>query len=377
MDRRPRTFGDVVALIAATDLGDSPDEMRAGFARLAGPQPGAEALRLGPVEALAVGQGPTLLWFHGGGYVFGAPGTHLALAHGLAAGNVRVVLPGYRLAPEHPWPAMLDDALAALDALDGKVILGGDSAGGHLALNVALQRPGRAAGLALISPNTDRTGRSTTRGRETDLMNDDATDARLAAMAMPGMAPEDPAASPLLADLSGLPPLHLELAGDEILLDDGLLLARAAALAGARVSLHVTPEMFHLFPLWPDAIPEGQAALARIATFARRLSGVDRGSRLAAISVRSSSPCAFPSSPSRPASPSPRPSRRRTTSPSTRRPATSTARCMRETTSPSVATFSRARSASRSAPRIATSTGAARSRWARPVRVSRSATATP
>ncbi len=270
MTHRPRTEAALRAHIADVPVGGDVAARRAGFARLAGPQPEAEAISPGGIPCLAVGSGPVLMWLHGGGYVFGSARTHLALASSIAAAGVRVILPDYRRAPEHPWPAMLDDALAVCDAL-GPVCVGGDSAGGHLALALARRRPCR--GLALISPNTDRTGRSTTRGRTGDAMNDDATDAWLGRIAMPGMAPDDPDVSPLLADLSGLPALHMELAGAEMLLDDGLLLASAAALQGVDMRLHVTPGLFHMFALWPDAVAQGAATLGRIAGFAQECAG--------------------------------------------------------------------------------------------------------
>ncbi|MDO6587219.1 alpha/beta hydrolase fold domain-containing protein [Salipiger sp. 1_MG-2023] len=275
MTHRPRSEAELRAHIARVAMDGDIAARRDGFARLAGPQPVGEPLELGGVPCRAIGTGPDLLWLHGGGYVFGSAQTHLMLAAALAKTGLRVILPDYRLAPEHPWPAMLEDALAVLGAL-GPVCVGGDSAGGHLALALARRQP--CLGLALISPNTDRTGRCTTRQRGSDAMNDDATDAWLGRIALPGLPPDDPDVSPLGSDLSGLPPLHLELAGAEILLDDGLLLARAAALQGVDVSLHVTPGLFHLFPLWPDAVAQGAAALGRIAAFARAASERNVGS---------------------------------------------------------------------------------------------------
>jgi acetyl esterase/lipase len=260
---RPHDEAALRTHIGATPMGDGVDAMRGGFAARLGPQPDADVVAGG----LALGQGPTVLWFHGGGYVMGGPQTHVLAARGIAATGLRVVLPRYRLAPEHRWPAMLDDALAAIDAVEGPLALGGDSAGGHLALVAALHRPGRAAALAVIAPNTDRTGRSTTRGARGDAMNDGATDAALWRMAAPDLRDDHPDASPLLADLGSLPPLHVEVAGAEVLLDDGLLLAAAAARQGVAVSLHVTPALFHLFPLWPDALPSGASAVMRIGAF--------------------------------------------------------------------------------------------------------------
>jgi acetyl esterase/lipase len=268
--REPRTTDEVRALIDAIPMGGTPDAMRRAFELRAGPQPAAERIEVGGIEALAAGTGPVLVWFHGGGYVFGAPETHRHLAAALAVHGFRVILPRYRLAPEHPWPAALEDALAVLDALPGPVAVGGDSAGGHLALNVAGRR--QVASLTLISPNTDRTDLSETRARNEarDIMVDDAGDRALARMAFGDRDPASPEVSPLLGDLSALPPTFIAAATHEVLLDDSLLLARRAALAGAAVELAVWPELFHMWTLWPQAIPEGAEALASAAAFVHR-----------------------------------------------------------------------------------------------------------
>jgi acetyl esterase/lipase len=268
--REPRTTDEVRALIDAIPMGGTPDAMRRAFELRAGPQPAAERIEVGGIEALAAGTGPVLVWFHGGGYVFGAPETHRHLAVALAGHGLRVILPRYRLAPEHPWPAALDDAIAVLDALPGPVAVGGDSAGGHLALNVARRRA--ATALALISPNTDRTDLSETRARNEpyDLMVDDVGDRELASLAFGDLDPSSPDISPLLGDLSALPPTFLAAATSEVLLDDALLLAHRAARAGVAVELGVWPGLFHMWTLWPQAIPEGAAALARAADFVQR-----------------------------------------------------------------------------------------------------------
>lgn len=265
MEGRPTSERTLRMLIKDTEMKGKASDLRTVFATLAGPQPEMRRVDRGGIECGIFGDGPEVIWFHGGGYVFGAPDTHAVLASKLAEHGVTVILPAYRRAPEHIWPAMLEDALAVIDA-SSPAILAGDSVGGHLALNAALNRP--AKGLALVAPNTDRTGRSRTRNREGDLMNDNGSDDRFRRMATPYLEPDDPEASPLLADLSGLPPVHLEVAGAEMLLDDTLLFARQAALAGVKTSLRVTPALFHMFPLWPDAIAEGAAALKRIAIFA-------------------------------------------------------------------------------------------------------------
>ena len=191
-----KTLADVRAAIAAHRPEGSPEQMRAAFRALAGPQPAAEEIAIGPGGALSVGSGPTVLWFHGGGFVFGAPETHTGMARAIAAAGVRVVLPRYRLAPEHKWPAMLEDALAAIDAVDGPLVIGGDSAGGQLALCAARRR--KVAGVAVLSPNTDRTGESRTRRplSARDLMNDHDGDEALARQAFSDRAADDPDVSP-------------------------------------------------------------------------------------------------------------------------------------------------------------------------------------
>ena len=263
----PSNRRDVLERIEAHPLGDTPAEMRAAFPRRIGPQPAGEPHPLG----LRVGRGPRVLFFHGGGYVFGEPESHLAAATRLAAAGLEVVLPRYPLAPEAPWPAQLDAARDDLASVEGPVAVAGISAGGHLALNLALDMPGRIAALALISPNTDRTGRSATRvpNEASDAMNDDEGDRRLGEMALGHLPDGDPAKSPLLADLAALPPTFLSVGTDEVLLDDTLLLSRALGRAGVATRLETLPGAFHMAHLWPDALPDAGAALDAIGTWLR------------------------------------------------------------------------------------------------------------
>ncbi|MDT7858377.1 alpha/beta hydrolase [Rubrivirga sp. S365] len=279
----PVTFADVQARIEAVDLGESPDEMRAAFARLmrgddAGePVPDAATETWGGVDALRLGEADgneVAVWFHGGGYVFGRPETHARPAAAFAqALGVPVVLPRYRLAPEHPWPAQRDDALAAVRALQDagrRVVLAGDSAGGHLALVTALTLAGEGrpvGALALFSPNTDRTGLSGTRQANTprDAMNADDDDRQLAEMTFRDRPNDDPEVSPLLADLGRLPRTHVEVGGREVLLGDALRLAERACAAGADLSLHLTAGAFHMWQLWTPWLPAADASIRRAA----------------------------------------------------------------------------------------------------------------
>lgn len=260
------------AHIAAHPVNGNPAEMRAAFAALAPDGPEGQRVTLGGVACQSFGTGTKqpVVWLHGGGLVLGSPATHAAVAADFAkrAGR-RVVVPDYRLAPEHLWPAPLDDVLAVLDALPDRVDLIGDSAGGHLAVCAALRRPEHVGRLGLISPNTDRTGQSRTRQVNTphDAMNDDAQDLRLARMSFGAGIADHPDASPLTADLRVLPPIWITAATAEVLLDDTLLFAAAAARAGVPVELHVEKGLCHLWMLWPDTLRQGAATLASLATF--------------------------------------------------------------------------------------------------------------
>jgi acetyl esterase/lipase len=278
----PATLSEILRRIEAAELGGSPETLRSRFLRLPDPAPEARRIEVGGVPCLtpasAPPKGPTLIWLHGGGYVFGAPETHLACADALATRvGARALTPRYRLAPEHRWPAMLDDALSVLDATAGPVVLAGDSAGGHLALSAALARPGRVSALALFSPNADRTiaGGSRARNADRDAMNDPETDAELARLAFDADPATHPDGSPARRDLSALPPLFVAASTHEVLLDDALALIRAASAADAPCALHVEAGMPHMWTLWPT-LPEAARAYDAAAAFLRERIGKSR-----------------------------------------------------------------------------------------------------
>ena len=286
----------IVRRVEAHPVGGDPAAMRAAFAELVlGDADGTVPPRMLGAPVLAGGDGLSVLphvdpaatggaeryapdrlivWFHGGGYVFGSPETHLRPAARVATlTGTPVLLPRYPLTPEHRWPAQLDHALdVARRAIEGgaRSVLAGDSAGGHLALVTALELARRgtpASGLLLFSPNTDRTGLSDTRERMTPLdpMNSDEDDRRLARMCFGAMPDDHPHVSPVLDDLTLLPPTHIEVGDPEVLLGDSLILHGRARTAGADATLHVEPGLLHMAQLWVPWWPAAEASLARAA----------------------------------------------------------------------------------------------------------------
>ena len=262
---------DLLLHIASNPVEGSPSEMRAAFARLAGPQPALKQVEVGGVKCVLAGSGtPAAVWLHGGGYVFGGAERHATTISHLAdrLGGV-VLMPLYARAPNRVWPAQRDDAFAVIDALPEPLPVIGDSAGGHLALHLAFARRGLVSDLVLISPNTDRTGQNAMRGPNSgrDPMNDDAQDAHLARLALPDAAPQSVDASPLLGPLDRLPRTFITYAENEVLAGDGALLAEAAGLAGVEVTREVEHDLMHMWTLWPDALPDAARTLDRIAAW--------------------------------------------------------------------------------------------------------------
>ncbi len=223
-----------------------------------------------------------ILYVHGGGYVACSPLSHRPLTTALARDSgVAVFAVDYRLAPEHPFPAALDDVLAAYDAIvargvpPARIVVGGDSAGGGLALSAALalrdrgNGPGLAGALA-YSPWTDllATGDSIRTNAESDDM---LLGSGVAASAR-NYAPSDadvrnPLASPLYGDLGGLAPLLVFASRSEILRDDSIRFVDRARNAGTPADLVLEPGLPHVWPIFVDVMPEAKRAIARSVAF--------------------------------------------------------------------------------------------------------------
>jgi epsilon-lactone hydrolase len=231
----------------------------------------------------------TVVHFHGGGYCVGSPAEARDwAAHLSAQAGCRVVLPEYRLAPEHPYPAAVDDAHAVVSAVLGEaaadtVVVSGDSAGGGLALGAALALPGtadhasRLAGCILLSPWLDLTA---DRAAVPELVRRDVVlspawlDACVRAYAPPADRTQ-PMVSPLHANLGGLPPLLIQCGTDDLLAPDAENLAVRAAAADVDVTCSRWPGMWHDFALQPDITAAGARALAQAAWFVARVSALD------------------------------------------------------------------------------------------------------
>jgi acetyl esterase/lipase len=227
-----------------------------------------------------------LVYLHGGAYCLGGIASYRGLTARLSRlARLRVLSVDYRLAPEHPHPAAVDDAVAALrfayasGLAPSRVAVGGDSAGGGLALAalLALRDAGDAlpaAGVCL-SPWTDLSGSGESMHSRASLdpLVEAETLAQMAAHYLAGRDPRTPLASPLFANLRGLPPLLVHVGTAEILLDDATRLAERARDVGVDVQLEVWDDMIHVWHAFADALPEGEQALQGIADFLEKRLG--------------------------------------------------------------------------------------------------------
>ena len=224
---------------------------------------------------------PVLLYLHGGGYIACSPETHRPLVASLVRRiRGRAFVPRYRLAPEHPFPAALEDAMAAYRYLldveqiaPTQIVIAGDSAGGGLALALALairdaQWP-NPAGLAAFSPWTDlaATGRSLEENTERCAMFAGETIRRAARFYVGDADPTLPLISPLYGDFHGLPPMLLHASEDEVLRDDAIRVAAAARSAGVHVELQLWPHVPHVWQFFSAVLPEARASLSAATRF--------------------------------------------------------------------------------------------------------------
>jgi acetyl esterase/lipase len=239
------------------------------------------------VVAPAAATDVRMLYLHGGGYVSGSGAYYLCLAaHISAMAGCAVYLSDYRLAPEHPFPAAVDDAVRAHEWVlgngpDGRseaaaTFIAGDSAGGGLTLAALLCLRDRGLPLPLggiaLSPFTDMTcsGKS--------IQTEAAHDPIMSPRCLPEFVhlylgdadPRDPLASPALGDYTGIPPLLIQVGEHEIIRDDSIMAGARAQDAGTEVTLEVWPGMFHVFQSHEPLLPEGERAVASIAAFVRR-----------------------------------------------------------------------------------------------------------
>lgn len=222
----------------------------------------------------------TLLFFHGGGYCSGSIQSHRRMvAETGRAARVRTLALGYRLAPENPFPAALDDALAAYEFLlaqgvsSASIAVGGDSAGGGLTLATMIRL--RDAGkplpgcIWLVSPWVDleMTGASMDEKAAVDpLIHRDYLE-ELASAYLGNTNAREPLVSPLHADLAGMPPALIQVGSAETLLDDAVRIARRLGAADVATNLEIWPHMIHAWHLWAARLESGRRAIASAGTF--------------------------------------------------------------------------------------------------------------
>lgn len=227
-----------------------------------------------------VGNERVILYLHGGAYNAGSTRSHRALAANIAsAAHARALTIDYRLAPEHPYPAALVDAFSAYKWLLEKgipsqqIVITGDSAGGGLAiaLLVALRerRQPMPSAAVVLSPWTDLTdsGESWQENADVDYLIHGSQLREAARIYLKGTDPQTPLASPIHADLEGLPPLLIQVGSEEVLLSDSTRLAENARLSGVEVTLDVWDGMQHVWQFAASVVPEARQAIAKIGEF--------------------------------------------------------------------------------------------------------------
>jgi acetyl esterase/lipase len=292
MTAQQRDMVDKLLRNAPFDLGGDVDAQRPLLEQMLTSQPLPADVRVTPgdlggipvifIDIADVEPRGIIFHIHGGGFALGSAGGSAGLASSLARKTgMRAVSVDYRLAPEHPYPAALQDVTAAYRALAGQagsaghIVVSGESAGGNLAIELLIA--GQAEGLTmpaaalLLSPMTDLTVTGSSYAGKAHA--DPAVSAQAirtrAADYLAGTDPADPLVSPIFADLSGLPPLLIQAGSHEVLLDDATRLAVKAAADDVAVILDITPGVPHVFQAFAALLDEGDAALNRAARFVK------------------------------------------------------------------------------------------------------------
>ena len=278
---------------SAPDLHGAPvEQRRAAFEAVTQMFPVPDDVKSEPVDAggipaewiAAPGADPerVIYYLHGGGYAMGSINTHREMVSRISrASGARALAIDYRLAPEHPFPAAVEDATAAYRWLlsagvdPARLVIAGDSAGGGLtvATLVALRDAGDSlpAAAVCLSPWVDMEGigESMTTKAEADPMVNREDLLEGAQAYLGGADPRTPLAAPLYADLKGLPPLLIHVGTAETLLDDSTRLAERAKAAGVDVTLEPWDDMIHVWQIFAATLPEGQQAIDRVGEFIR------------------------------------------------------------------------------------------------------------
>jgi len=231
-----------------------------------------------------VTDGRVILYLHGGYYLIGSIQSHRNLAGNIAsAAQARALIIAYRLAPEHPFPAGLEDALTAYSWLmaqgtrPDQIFLAGDSAGGGLVLSSLLAMRQRGiplpAGAVCLSPATDLTksGESWKTKAKVELVVNPYIADQIPPLYLRDISPNDPRVSPLFADLQGLPPLLIQVGSAEVLLSDSMSFAKRAQEAGVEVTLEVWPHMSHVWQFTASFMPEACQAIEKIGEFINKV----------------------------------------------------------------------------------------------------------
>jgi acetyl esterase/lipase len=291
-----REFDELLAGFGASQRQGHPTvaDMRAGWEKMASRFVPAADLRFQAVDADGVpaewteapgADGTRVIFYlHGGGYNLGSIPSYRDFTGRLSrAGAARVLSVGYRLAPEHPFPAAVEDAatayrwLLAQGVSASRVVFAGDSAGGGLVLAalVALRDAGVTlpAAAVCISPSTDlaKTGDSMRTKEHLDpIVRYDSSMAHALRYVGEGGDLKHPLASPLYAEFKGLPPLLILVGTNETLLDDSTRVADKAKAAGVEVEIEIWQDMVHIWPFFAAILPEGQRAVERIGTYIRQ-----------------------------------------------------------------------------------------------------------